>query len=166
MPNRRNYEWPQAEAWNGFFTQDKAGGVTERVGPDTVMARLVAEGFLRQGSIATMSKSKTITIQTPVAGDEVAILYTLEAATLQAIHAATVGDTSVTLRVFQGASLGLGVGGVACCAETVIAPADGAKTIPVTVSAVAQGVFVYLVVGAVVGSPTSVSLFATYTGGE
>lgn len=49
MSGKRNHEWAQATAWDGFFTQDKAGGVTERVDPGTVMSRLDAEGFLRQG---------------------------------------------------------------------------------------------------------------------
>ena len=26
MANKRNYEWPQASAWDGYFTQDKPGG--------------------------------------------------------------------------------------------------------------------------------------------
>jgi len=47
MANKRNYEWPQASTWDGYFTQDKSGGVTQRVDPATVMARLVSEKFLR-----------------------------------------------------------------------------------------------------------------------
>lgn len=49
MSGKRNFEWGQATAWDGYFTQDKTGGVTERVDPGTVMARLVSEGFLQQG---------------------------------------------------------------------------------------------------------------------
>lgn len=49
MSGKRNHEWTQATAWDGYFTQDKAGGVTERVDPGTVMARLLSEGFLQQG---------------------------------------------------------------------------------------------------------------------
>lgn len=49
MSGKRNHEWAQATAWDGYFTQDKVGGVTERVDPGTVMARLTAEGFLQQG---------------------------------------------------------------------------------------------------------------------
>lgn len=47
MAQKRNYEWPQATAWDGFFTQDKLGGVTQRVDPATVMERLENEGFLK-----------------------------------------------------------------------------------------------------------------------
>lgn len=43
---KRNFEWEQASIWDGFFTQDKPGGVTQRVDPETVFARLQAEGFL------------------------------------------------------------------------------------------------------------------------
>jgi hypothetical protein len=43
---KRNFEWEQATVWDGFFTQDKPGGVTQRVDPETVFARLQAEGFL------------------------------------------------------------------------------------------------------------------------
>ena len=49
MANRRNYEWPQAAAWDGFFTQDKPGGITERVDPQTVKDGLAAYGFILQG---------------------------------------------------------------------------------------------------------------------
>lgn len=47
MANKRNFEWPQATIWDGFFTQDKSGGVTQRVDPATVFARLLTEGFLQ-----------------------------------------------------------------------------------------------------------------------
>lgn len=46
MANKRNHEWPQASAWDGYFTQDKAGGTTQRVDPSLVFARLREEGFL------------------------------------------------------------------------------------------------------------------------
>lgn len=46
MANKRNYEWPQASAWDGYFTQDKPGGTTQRVDPSLVFDRLRAEGFL------------------------------------------------------------------------------------------------------------------------
>lgn len=46
MANKRNYEWPQASAWDGYFTQDKVGGNTQRVDPSLVFDRLIAEGFL------------------------------------------------------------------------------------------------------------------------
>lgn len=49
MIGKRNHEWPQASTWDGYLTQDKVGGVTERVDPGTVMSRLLAEGFLQQG---------------------------------------------------------------------------------------------------------------------
>ena len=45
MANKRNYEWPQATAWDGYFTQDKSGGTTQRVDPSLVFGRLRAEGF-------------------------------------------------------------------------------------------------------------------------
>lgn len=46
MANKRNYEWPQASVWEGYFTQDKPGGTTQRVDPSLVFDRLRAEGFL------------------------------------------------------------------------------------------------------------------------
>ena len=45
MANKRNYEWPQASAWDGYFTQDRPGGITQRVDPSLVFDRLRAEGF-------------------------------------------------------------------------------------------------------------------------
>jgi hypothetical protein len=44
---KRNHEWPDATAWDGYTTQDKAEGVTERVPPSLVMERLEGEGFLK-----------------------------------------------------------------------------------------------------------------------
>ncbi len=46
MANKRNYEWPQASVWDGYFTQDKVGGTTQRVDPSLVFDRLRAEGFI------------------------------------------------------------------------------------------------------------------------
>ena len=46
MANKRNYEWPQASSWDGYFTQAKVGGTTQRVDPSLVFDRLRAEGFL------------------------------------------------------------------------------------------------------------------------
>ena len=48
MTNRRNYEWPQAPEWDGFFTQDKPGGMTQRVNPALVKDHLKVAGFLTQ----------------------------------------------------------------------------------------------------------------------
>lgn len=66
MANKRNYEWPQASAWDGYFTQDKVGGTTQRVDPSLVFARLRAEGFIdeeyvdAQISSAVQSLGETI----------------------------------------------------------------------------------------------------------
>lgn len=51
MANKRNYEWPQASAWDGYFTQDKVGGTTQRVDPSLVFDRLRAEGFIDEESL-------------------------------------------------------------------------------------------------------------------
>lgn len=51
MANKRNYEWPQASSWDGYFTQDKVGGTTQRVDPSLVFARLRAEGFIDEESL-------------------------------------------------------------------------------------------------------------------
>lgn len=53
MANKRNHEWPQASAWDGYFTQDKAGGVTQRVDPSLVFDRLREEGFLDNSGVTT-----------------------------------------------------------------------------------------------------------------
>lgn len=51
MANKRNYEWPQATAWDGYFTQDKPGGTTQRVDPSLVFDRLRDEGFINEESL-------------------------------------------------------------------------------------------------------------------
>lgn len=51
MANKRNYEWPQASAWDGYFTQDKPGGTTQRVDPSLVFDRLRDEGFINEESL-------------------------------------------------------------------------------------------------------------------
>jgi len=64
MANRRNHEWPQASAWDGFFTQDKPGGVTERVDPLTVRNALVAAGFMGNLDPATPTDGQVLTYST------------------------------------------------------------------------------------------------------
>ena len=59
MANKRNYEWPQASVWDGYFTQDKVGGTTQRVDPSLVFARLRAEGF--QDAFTMVEASASIT---------------------------------------------------------------------------------------------------------
>lgn len=51
MTDKRNYEWPDASTYNGYITQDKSGGVTERVSVAQVEARLVADGFAKTDQI-------------------------------------------------------------------------------------------------------------------
>lgn len=47
MANKRNYEWPLASVFDGFFTQDKSGGVTERVSPALVVSAVQAAGVFQ-----------------------------------------------------------------------------------------------------------------------
>ena len=42
---KRNYEWPLATVWDGFSTQDKAGGSTQKFGQDLVANTLISRGF-------------------------------------------------------------------------------------------------------------------------
>ena len=64
MANKRNYEWPQASSWDGYFTQDKVGGTTQRVDPSLVFDRLRAEGFIDEEYVenALATKQDTFTI--------------------------------------------------------------------------------------------------------
>ena len=68
MSNRRNHEWPQASAWDGFFTQDKAGGVTERVDPQLVKDTLRAAGFLAIDRGANLDDLGDVTVPAPTGG--------------------------------------------------------------------------------------------------
>lgn len=47
MANKRNNEWPLASVFDGFFTQDKSGGVTERVSPALVVSAVQAAGVFQ-----------------------------------------------------------------------------------------------------------------------
>lgn len=47
MANKRNYEWPIASVFDGFFTQDKSGGVTERVSPALVVSAVQSAGVFQ-----------------------------------------------------------------------------------------------------------------------
>ena len=64
MANKRNYEWPQASVWDGYFTQDKVGGTTQRVDPSLVFDRLRTEGFIDEEYVenALATKQDTFTI--------------------------------------------------------------------------------------------------------
>lgn len=117
-------------------------------------------------TVTAQSKSKAITVQTPAAGDEVVMLYTVSDAVIATITGSVLGSTSATLRLYMAATLGAGTSGTPLCAAVTIAPADGAKPITVSVSNVPAGNFVYAVVTAVNGTPTLANLNISYTGGD
>ena len=64
MANKRNYEWPQASSWDGYFTQDKVGGTTQRVDPSLVFDRLRAEGFINEEYVDNTISSAVQNLQT------------------------------------------------------------------------------------------------------
>lgn len=68
MATKRNYEWPQASAWDGYFTQDKPGGVTQRVDPATLMSRLVEEGFLKEMPSLALADLSDVADISPASG--------------------------------------------------------------------------------------------------
>ena len=47
MANKRNYEWALASVIDGFFTQDKAGGVTQRVPFSLIVSSLQGEAVFQ-----------------------------------------------------------------------------------------------------------------------
>lgn len=57
MADKRNYEWPDASTYNGYITQDKSGGSTERVSVAQVENRLVADGFAKTDQIPAASSA-------------------------------------------------------------------------------------------------------------
>ena len=57
MADKRNYEWPDASTYNGYITQDKSGGITERVSVTQVENRLVADGFAKTDQMPNASSS-------------------------------------------------------------------------------------------------------------
>lgn len=69
MANKRNYEWPQASAWDGYFTQDKVGGTTQRVDPSLVFDRLRAEGFMDEDGVDYKISSAVQNLQTKLTFD-------------------------------------------------------------------------------------------------
>ena len=69
MANKRNYEWPQASAWDGYFTQDKVGGTTQRVDPSLVFDRLRAEGFIDGDGVDYKISSAVPNLQTELTFD-------------------------------------------------------------------------------------------------
>lgn len=69
MANKRNYEWPQASVWDGYFTQDKVGGTTQRVDPSLVFDRLRAEGFMDEDGVDYKISSAVQNLQTQLTFD-------------------------------------------------------------------------------------------------
>ena len=69
MANKRNYEWPQASAWDGYFTQDKVGGTTQRVDPSLVFDRLRTEGFIDGDGVDYKISSAVQNLQTELTFD-------------------------------------------------------------------------------------------------
>lgn len=47
MANKRNYEWALASVIDGFFTQDKAGGVTQRVPFSLIVSSIQGQGVFQ-----------------------------------------------------------------------------------------------------------------------
>lgn len=96
MANKRNYEWPQASAWDGYFTQDKPGGITQRVDPSLVFDRLRAEGF--QDAFTIIDADESITESTATVSIEQGDFYIVdlsEETSLTAVEIVLTNNASV-----------------------------------------------------------------------
>lgn len=66
MANKRNHEWPLASVVDGFFTQDKAGGVTQRVPLSLIVSAIQGQSVFQAfdadlGAIAGISGTGILT---------------------------------------------------------------------------------------------------------
>jgi len=66
VANKRNYEWPLASVVDGFFTQDKAGGVTQRVPLSLIVSAIQGQSVFQAfdadlGAIAGISGTGILT---------------------------------------------------------------------------------------------------------
>jgi hypothetical protein len=106
MAGKRNYEWPDATAWNGYITQDKSSGVTERVSPAMVQAGLVAAGFtvnalpLTGGTLTGALSGTSATFSGSIQISAVDAITSARAGNLTAL---TVGSTTGFVRSTAGA---------------------------------------------------------------
>ncbi len=122
MANKRNYEWPQASAWDGYFTQDKPGGTTQRVDPSLVFDRLRDEGFT-QDAFTKVDEDASITGITATVSIEQGDLYIVdlsEETSLTAIEIALTNNSEALFPLWwfkiesgSAATLSVKIGGVA-----------------------------------------------------
>lgn len=98
MANKRNYEWPQASAWDGYFTQDKVGGTTQRVDPSLVFARLRAEGFLDYKAVSVVASQGLTDTEKVAARGNIDAAKDLVSLTITPV----VVGTTATLTIEQG----------------------------------------------------------------
>lgn len=98
MANKRNYEWPQASTWDGYFTQDKAGGTTQRVDPSLVFARLRAEGFLDYKAVSVVASQGLTDTEKVAARGNIDAAKDLVSLTITPV----IVGTTATLTIEQG----------------------------------------------------------------
>ena len=102
---KRNYEWPLATTWDGFFTQDKPGGTTQRVPKELVLNTLNSSGWLVRSieSFRESGFSDTQTIEAAAASG-VTVWFPSGTWTLTGIASDTVTMASNTFFIGSGYS--------------------------------------------------------------
>ena len=105
MANKRNYEWPQASSWDGYFTQDKVGGNTQRVDPSLVFDRLRAEGFIDEEYVNAQISSAVQNLQTTLTFDTTPTVGSTNPVTSGGIKAALNGKQDAFTVIAANASI-------------------------------------------------------------
>jgi hypothetical protein len=123
---KRNYEWPHATQWYGYFTQDSSGGVTQAVSKTVAESTLTGDGFALKRNIGDTLTANVRGWQTASGHvDSARAAYKADTAKTAAFaYAATYGDTSRAAKVADSTKK-LPVAGIAGTYRSVTTDAYG-----------------------------------------
>jgi hypothetical protein len=97
VANKRNHEWPLASVVDGFFTQDKAGGVTQRVPLSLIVSSIQGQNVFQplDGDLTAIAAISGTGILTRTGANTWAVVSTVAPSAHAASHLYGGGDALV-----------------------------------------------------------------------
>ena len=94
MANKRNHEWPLASVVDGFFTQDKAGGVTQRVPLSLIVSSIQGQNVFQplDGDLTAIAAISGAGILTRTGANTWAVVSTVAPSAHAASHLSSGDD--------------------------------------------------------------------------